>query len=333
MTKRRDILWIGALALALPSLLAAQPEKRFRVGFLVASNEAAGKAYVDAFIAELRELGYVVGRNLAVDVRHANGDSTRFPALAEELIALKPDLLVGVEWTARAMRAKTQSIPIVLTSATDPVGAGLIKSLARPGTNVTGVAFRLGQLIAKQIEVLAEIVPGMSRVALFSYAPSAQDDPGAPIAARWEEFAKEVAKAKGLDLVVTRARDLAGVNKAFSDVEAHKAEAIVITPVFTWLQLRKQIIDHVRRLRLPSITPLGASWAQAGGLATYGPDLSRSHRTTARIMDRILRGANPAEIPVEHPEVFEFVVNLRAAREIGIESPAAILLRADRVIE
>jgi putative ABC transport system substrate-binding protein len=330
---RRRVLNTGAALLAWPSLLLAQAEKHFRIGFLVASSEAAGKPYIDAFVSELRDLGYVVGRNLVVDVRHADGDSSRFSALAEELVGLKPDLLAGVEWTARALQAKTSTVPIVLTSSTDPVGAGLIKSLARPGTNVTGLAFRLDELIAKQIEFLAEIAPKMSRVALFSYAPLGNDDPGAPIAARWEESARMAARARRLQLIVTRARDSRSLSAAFAEVENARAEGLVLTPVFTWFQLLGEILGHTQRLRLPSITALSASWVQAGGLAYYGPDLPKAHRLAAGFMDRILRGANPAEMPVEHPGSFEFVVNLRAAREIGVKLPPSILLRADQVIE
>ena len=330
--KRRTILQLAAATLASPGLVLAQTPKRFRVGCLWATNEISVKPLAEAFLAGLRDLGYVAGRNLVVDMRYAGGDYSRFPALADELIALKPDVLVGVEPPAHAMRARTTTIPIVLIASTDPVAAGLVQSLARPGTNVTGLAYRQDQLVAKHIELLTEIVPKMKRVALFKYAALA-NDPAARVTARFEQVAKAAAAAKGLTLIVASARDPAGVARAFAELERKRPEGIVVPASGSAFQLQHEIIAHARRLRLPSITALPAAWAEAGGLMTYGVNFLESYRYAATYVDRILKGAKPAEMPVEQPAKFEFVINLKTAREIGLTIPQTVLFRADRVIE
>jgi putative ABC transport system substrate-binding protein len=325
--RRRILLQFGAAMLAWPALLLAQTAKRFRVGGLFLADEAFVKPFEEAFLAGLRDLGYVAGRNLVVDIRYARGDSSRLPALADELIALKPDVLFGIEQVAVVMRTRTTSIPIVLPSSADPVAAGLVQSLRRPGTNVTGMASLADQLVAKHIELLTEIVPKISRVALFN-------DPLAPAAARFEQFARTASTVKGLTLIVVGARDPEGVRQAFATLEKERPEGIVVVGTGRTNQLRHEIIGHARRLRLPSISALpGVAWAEAGGLITYAANLLESYRDAARYVDRILKGANPAEIPVEQSARFEFVVNLRTAREIGVTIPPSILLRADRVIE
>lgn len=248
--KRRTLLQSGAALLAWPSALLAQNAKQFRVGFLLATDEAVGKPFVGP----------------------------------------------------RALRAKTSAIPIVLWASTDPVAAGLVKSLARPGTNVTGLSSRIDQLIAKQIEILSEISPRMSRVALL-LGDTTGDDDGTAIAARWEAFAKAAAAGKGLSLIVVRARvDPAGFRQAFAEIEKRRSNGIVVSSFFTFTQYLQEITGHVRRLRLPSISHL-STWPRAGGLAYYGAHPPSGRRSTARFIDRILKGAKPAELPVEHPEV------------------------------
>ena len=339
--RRRTVVFAGAAGamLAAAGVRAQQAghtdraPKPFRIGLLVASTEVGGRRFIAGLTAELRRLGYVAGENLLIDARYANGDSSRFGALADELIALEPDLLAGVEWTARALKAKTNRVPIVLTSSTDPIGAGLIESMPRPGTNVTGLAFRIDQLIAKQVEILSELGQQISRVALLSYAARGDNDPGAPIAAKWEASAREAVVARTLRLTIARARDATSLAKAFVEIQKARADAVVVTPVFTWFGLRDEMIAHARRLRMPFITALSASFVEAGLLAYYGADVSAAQRLAARIMDRVLKGESPANIPVEHPARFEFVLNARTARDIGITLPASLLARADRVIE
>jgi putative ABC transport system substrate-binding protein len=330
--KRRGLLQAVAAALASPALLFAQAPKRFRIGWLLAGSPESLNPLEEALLTGLRERGYVPGRNLVLDVRFARGDTARLPALAGELVALKPDVLLAIEPEAGVLRAKTDKIPIVLTASSDPVAAGLVKSLARPGTNVTGMAYRNEELLAKHIELLTEINPKMSRLALFNKVPL-PNSYDVDLTARFEEVAKRAATAKGLNLVVARARNPQEVGQTFAELEKGRPEALVVVATGATFALRQEILAHARRLRLPSISSLPPAWVEAGGLLNYGPNFLETYRYVATFVDRILKGANPAEMPVEQPAKFELVVNLKTAREIGIKIPPSLLLRADRVIE
>jgi putative ABC transport system substrate-binding protein len=330
-TRRRAVLQLATAILAPAQLVFAQAQRRFRVGILWATDETAVREPGEAFLAGLREFGYVPARNLLVDVRHARGDYSRVPMLAEELIALKPDVLVAIESVAVLIRLKTTTIPIVVIAGPDPVAAGLVHSASRPGTNVTGNAFRQDELIAKQIELLTEVVPGMSHIALLNYAAGTAELGGVP--ARYERIAREAAAARGLKLTVVAARDPSGLQQAFSALEQAQPQGLVVASGGFLYQFRQNIIDAARRLRLPSISALPPGWVQGGALLNYRPDFLTHYRYAARFVDRIFRGANPAEIPIEYPAVFELAVNLKTARELGIEIPRSIVLRADRVIE
>ena len=312
--------------------MLARAQRQFRVGYLSTSDEASTQPFIDAFAVGLRERGLVRGRNIVIDIRYARGDYSRLPAHAEELIALKPDVLVGIEASAVAMQTKTATIPIIVVASVDPLAAGLVRSLARPGTNVTGLAYRQDELLIKHVELLTEIVPRMQRVALLNYAALASE-PTAGIAARYEKHAKVATAAKGLTLIITAARDPESVRQAFKHAEKEGANAIVVASTGSAWQLRHETIAEARRLRLPSISALPAAWAEAGGLVTYGPNFLESFRYAASYVDRILKGAKPSQIPIEHPAKFEFVINLNTARELGLKIPPAVLLRADRVIE
>jgi putative ABC transport system substrate-binding protein len=330
--KRRSALRLAGAVLAMPWIARAQKLKRFRVGCLWMQSESAAKPYHEAFVAGLREHGYIPGRDIVVDARYAAGDASRLPALAGELISLKPDVLVGVEVPARAIRAKTTAIPIVLPASVDPVATGLVQTFARPGVNVTGMAFRLDELAAKNIELLAEIKPAASRLALLRSGGGPRD-PSEPIEAQIERYAREAAAAKRLELVVAQARDAQSVRDAFAAFERAGADLLVVVASPYTMELRNEIAAHARGLRLPAISALPPEWADAGGLLSYGPDFLKNYRYAARFVDRILKGANAAEMPIEHPDTFQLVVNLRTAREIGAAIPHSILLRADRVIE
>lgn len=330
---RRRLLACGTAMLAWPRFALAQTQKRqFRVAILWATDEAAVKAPGGAFLAGLREFGYVSGKNLIVDVRHARGDYNRLPALAEELISLKPDVLVAIESLAVVIRAKTQTIPIVVIAGPDPVAAGLVQSVSRPGTNVTGNAFRQDELIAKQIELLTEVVPGMSRIAFLNSAPPA-DVPIGGVTERYEGFAKKAASEKGLALTIVAARNPSGVRQAFAALEQARPQGLVVASAGVTYQFRQEIADGARRLRLPSISAFPPGWLEAGALLNYGPDFLRYYRYAATFVDRIFRGTSPAEIPIEYPATFELGVNLKTAREIGVTIPRTLVLRADRVIE
>jgi putative ABC transport system substrate-binding protein len=329
---RRRFLGGAGAVLAAPQWALGQTARHYRVGCLWSTNRVTAAPFVNALLAGLRDLGYVEGRNFTLDMRWAHGDTSRFDVLADELIALKPDVLCGLEAQAVVMRAKTGTIPIVLVASSDPVAAGLVKSLARPGTNVTGQAFLQRELIGKHLELLTEIVPKMSRVALLNYAALA-GEPIASSAALLEQAAREASGVKGLTLIVTKARDEVGLQDAFATLEQERPSGLVVAGVGPLYQLGVAIINHARRLRLPSISSFPAAWADAGGLLTYGADFVENYRAAARFVDRILKGAKPADLPIERPTKFEFVVNLKTAREIGVKFPQSILLRADRVIE
>jgi putative ABC transport system substrate-binding protein len=330
--RRRVLLQYATAILASPQWVFAQPRRRFRVGVLWATDEAGVAETGNAFLVALRELGYVQGKNLVVDVRHARGENNRYPGLAEELIALKPDVLVGIESVAAVMKSKTSTIPIVILAGPDPVAAGLVHSASRPGTNVTGNAFRQDELIAKQIELLTEITPGMSHVAFLNFATTGEEL-FAGIAVRYEAFARKAAAKKGVKLTLVAARDAAGLQKALAAIEQARPQGLVVASAGVTYQFREEIIDAARRMRLPTISAFPPGWLQAGALLDYGPSFIKLYRNAARMVDGIFRGAKPAEMPIEYPAVFELGVNLKTAREIGITIPPSIMLRADRVIE
>ena len=328
MNRSKRNLLSAAAVLLWPAGAFAQGKKRFRLGFLVTSDEATAHPVMEAFMSGLRERGYHPGNNLIIDVRYAAGDVRRLPALAAELVALNPDVLVGAQPAAVALRSKTTTIPIVLLVSNDPVALGLAKSLARPGTNVTGLANRFDQVIEKHVELLREAVPGISRIALLNYGPS-----NAEGARQFERAAEGAAKSKGITVISAVVNDDAALRQAFVRFEVERAAGLIVVPTPTALQTREAIIGHADRLRLPAVSALPPAWLEAGGLLNYGANALADYRYAATFVDRILKGGNPAEMPIEQPGVFELAVNLKAARRLGIKFPQSIMARADRVIE
>jgi putative tryptophan/tyrosine transport system substrate-binding protein len=326
--KRRALLCAGMALVARPVAVPAQVQRPFRIGYLATSDQPTTRAPMDAFLTGLRDKGYQLGNNLMLDVRYAAGDIQRLPALASELVAAKPDVLVGLEPAAVALRRHTSTIPIVLLASGDPVAAGLANSLARPGMNVTGLSNQFHQTVAKHIELLLEIAPRISRLALLNYGPSTAES-----AARFQRAAEIAAEAKGVTVISAIARNADTLGQAFATFEAAKAEGLVVVPTAPALQERQAIIDHALRLRLPSVSALPPAWIEGGGMLNYGANTLDDYRYVASIVDRILKGANPADMPIEQPSRFELAVNLRAAQRIGIKIPQAIILRASRVIE
>jgi putative ABC transport system substrate-binding protein len=324
--KRRAVLQLACATLANPAWVLAQTPKLHRLGWLSPASESSLTPGLDAFLSGMRALGYEVGRNIVVDVRYAQGNASNLPALTDELIALKPDVLLGIESACRVMASRTKTIPIVILGSVDPVAAGLVKSLARPGTNVTGLSYLIDQLLAKQIELLTEIVPKMSRVALLNDASFAGRD-------RLDQFARMGAKAKGLKLILTAARDPEGVRKAFAELAAERPDGLVVAATGPMFFLLEVIVNEALRARLPAIFAY-AQFVEIGGLASYGPNYLESYRNEIpAYVDRILKGANPAEIPVQQSTKFAFAINLKTARELGLKIPPSIMLRADRLIE
>lgn len=313
--------------LAAPALGIAQT-KIYRLGWLSTADEEATKASVeDAFLPGMRDLGYAIGRNLVMDIRYAKGEVSRYPALSDELIALRPDVLLGIGDACRAMAKKTSRIPIVLTASFDPVAQGLVKSLAKPGTNVTGVSHLIGPLIAKHIDLLTEIVPRLSRIALLNDASFAHRN-------FYARVAQETARAKGLTLsIVETVPSPEAIRAAFARAVKERAQGIVVGGTGPFFGARRALIEESVRLRVPSIYNV-AGYVSAGGLISYGANVAESLRTEVPpIVDRILKGANPAEMPVQQSAKFELAINLKTARQMGLTIPQSVLFRADRVIE
>ena len=323
--QRRQFL-IAASALLAAPLARAQPGRTYRIGSAYIARAAIVGPYEQAFLDALRELGFERGRNLVYDVRYCDGDPARLPAAVDEVIALKPDLLVGIEQIAKVMRSKTATIPIVLTHSTDPVAAGLAKTLARPGGNVTGMAALNEVMAAKSVEILAEIVPQMKTVAAII-------DPNVPAAANIERHVQEAAKAKRVKAVFYRARDRAELAQAFAAMERDRPDGLISASGSGTLFGERQFIsDNALRLRIPYATATMVA-VEEGGLFAYSASLSGLFRQAASHAARILKGANPAELPIERASKFELIVNMKTAKALGLAIPQSLLLRAERVIE
>ena len=330
MNRRETVLSLVALGAAGAPFasLAQQKIKLWRVGFFLSGSRRTGGANEEAFLAGMKERGYEVGRNLIVDTRYAEGDPARYPMIADELIALKPDvLLVSSTGNAVVTKSKTTTISIVLGSVGDPVGEGLAQSLARPGGNVTGNSLQIFELGAKQIELMIEVLPRMRRVALLSDLSQVKS-----ATERYEKIANTAAAAKGLSLEVHRVDGPGAVRQAFRTLEKRRADALLISPSPPFNVLRPEICQSAANIRLP-IVGFSEEWPQDGALMSFSPSWVEAYRRASYFVDRILKGAKPADLPIEQPTKFSLVVNARVAKALGIKFPNTILLRADRVIE
>ena len=326
--------FIGTLAgglLAAPlAAEAQQADKMARIGYL-AFNLAAGDPRIrEAFLQGLRDLGYVEGRNLLIEYRDAAGKTERFPALAAELVALKVDVIVAAPGTLGALAAKqaTTTLPIVFPGIGDPVADGLVASFARPGGNLTGLSVVSTEITVKLLELLKQAVPGVSRVALLL-------KPDAVSERTMQGLRKEAdaaAQVLGVQLQVIEARGPEDFDRAFSDMSEARAGAlvVVVTPVF--INARQRLVDLAAKNRLPTAFSF-RDFVDAGGLMSYGPSLPDMFRRAATYVDKILRGAKPADLPVEQPTKYELVINLKTAKALGLAIPHAMLMRADEVIE
>jgi putative ABC transport system substrate-binding protein len=328
----RPIGLAGVLAVGLAVAPLAgesqQAAKIARIGYL-ALNIAASPHLPEAFLQGLRDLGYVEGRNVVIEYRDAEGKPERLPALAAELVALKVDVIVA-GGTPQALAAKqaTKTIPIVFASAPDPVMDGLVTSVARPGGNVTGLSTLTPELVGKRLELLTQAVPGVSRVAVLRQ-PGFQGErtdkdmlKGADVAAR----------ALGVRLQFVEARGPADIDRAFSDMTRARAGALTVLPSNMFLIERRRFVDLAAKHRLPAVYPWRES-VDAGGLMAYGPNLADLFRRAATYVDKILKGAKPADLPVERPTKFELVINLKTAKALGLTIPPSLLRRADEVIQ
>ena len=315
---------ILAASLAAEAQLAAYMP---RIGYLQGSV-AANPQLREGFLQGLRDLGYVEGRNVVIEYRDAEGQFDRFPALAADLVARKVDVIMATS-TPSALAAKraTRSIPIVFAAA-DPVASGLVTSLARPGGNVTGLAGLVPDLAGKRLELLKQIVPGVSRIAVL-WHPGGFDE-GAD-----KEMLKEAdiaARALGIRLQVVEARGPDDFERAFSDMSRARAGAVTVQSTSIFLMEKRRLVGLAARNRLPAIYLL-REFVDAGGLVSYGPNFADMCRRAATYVDKILKGAKPGDLPVEQPTKFELVINLKTAKALGLTIPPSLLQRADQVIE
>jgi putative ABC transport system substrate-binding protein len=303
---------------------AQQPKKIPRIGFL---SPTADDSRVEAFRQGLRELGYVEGQNITIEYRWADGRFEQLPDLASELVRLKVDVVVAVVTQASlAAKKATGTIPIVMIGVSDPVGSGLIFSLARPGANITGTSSMTAEIVGKQLELLKETLSKMSRVAALW-------NPANPIFQAIQLREAEVAaKALGVQLRILEARDLDEIDRAFAAVVRERMRALLVLndPVFT--AHRKRIADLSAKHRLPTVSGT-LEYTEAGGLMAYGPSFPDMYRRAAYYVDRILKGTKPADLPVEQPMKFELVINLKTAKQIGVTIPPEVLARATRLIK
>ena len=312
-----------AMLFALCSSAAAQqPGKVRQVGFLCPAN--CGRPEHDSFRDGLRELGYIEGRDITIISRAAESNPDHLAGLAAELVALKVDVIVTASTPAiRAAKQATSTIPIVFASAGDPVATGLVASLAKPGGNVTGVTILSPELSGKRLELLKEVLPRLSRVAVLT-------NPATPAQASLGEF-DVVARALGLTLQFLKAQRPNELESAFSSIVRKRLGALIIVPDAFFASQRARFVEFTTKNRLPAIYDR-RDYVDEGGLMSYGINFQFQFRRAAAYVDKILKGAKPADLPVEQPTKFEMVINLKAAKQIGLTIPPNVLARADRVI-
>jgi putative ABC transport system substrate-binding protein len=309
---------------------AQQPATRVRrIGYLVGGSAAAGESarLSDAFRAALADLGWTEGQNLAIEYRFAEGRFERLPQMAADLVRMNVDLIVASPTPAAlAARNATDVIPIVMVSVGDPVGLGLVASLAKPGRNVTGLSYTVGAfLVDKQLQLLKEAVSGLERVGVLS-------NPANPSHASALDNARNAGRQLGLSLLFSEARAPTELASVFTAMVKQRAQALLVIQDSMFTQHRTLVAERAAKSKLPSMYGLSAS-VEAGGLMSYGPNLTDQLRLAAGYVDKILKGAKPADLPVDQPTRLELIVNRRTARTLGITIPPALLLRADRVIE
>jgi putative ABC transport system substrate-binding protein len=314
----------GALLFTLCSPALAQQPKTPRIGVLVTGSVSTQKSLDDAFRQGLRELGYTEGKNIFIEYRYAEGKLSRYPDLAKEMVRLKPDVIVVASTTfTAAVKRATNTIPIVIGGAGDILGEGLVASLARPGGNITGSTSISPDLSGKRLELLKEVVPKASRVAvLWNLGPDDKEVRETEIAAR----------AFGLKVQPLQVQDPNEFQGAYAAMKKENAHALVLIQGSFTLFHRKQLVELAAKNRLPSMCE-SPSWTDDGCLLSYGPDLLYQWRRAAVFVDKILKGTKPADIPVEQPTKFELVINLMTAKQIGLTIPPNVLARADRVIK
>ncbi len=328
MTTRRELLVaLGVVAMSRAVSVAAQQSAKLRrIGFLSPFARAATVSSEEAFRQGLRGLGWVEGQNITIEYRYADGKVERLPDLAADLVRLKVDVIVAsVGVDALAAHKVSQTIPIVTAAGGDPVATGLAASLARPGGNVTGSSQMSAQLAGKRLDLLKEIVPKLSRVAVL-WNPQ-----GTPSTVNWNEI-QLPARRLGVQLQSLEVRSADDYEKVFDEAIKARASALVLTPDPVIDAHLRPIAEFATKNRLPSIFHL-TQFVEAGGLAAYGVNRPELFRRAANFVDKILKGARPGDLPIEQATKFELALNLRTAKAIGVSIPQSLVLRADKVIE
>ncbi len=328
VTSRRAFLTASIAVTVAPFAAAVQPPaKIWRIGYLGPVSPSAGARLLESFRQGLRELGYVEGQNIVIDYRWAEGRPDRFPALAAELTQLRVDAIVTYNNAAvAALQQATRTIPIVVANMGDPVGSGFVASLARPGGNITGFSGLSEELSRKWVELLREAAPKVSRVAVLtvSQTPAAHNT-------RWREIQ---GAAKALKATPQR-HEIAGpeeIERVFASLIKGRAQGLIVLPHAVTNARRTQIVSLAAEHRLPGMYP-DSQYVEAGGLMSYAANFSDLHRRAATFVDKILKGARPADLPIQRPTTFELAINLRAAKALGLTLPPSLLLRADQVIQ
>ena len=327
--RRKLIIALGAGALASPLSSLAQPAtKVWRVGFLSPRHlDFVDSDYIyGPFTRGMRELGYVEGKNLAIEWRSAEGNNERLPGLAAELVNLKVDVLVaGSSTGARAAQKATASIPIVIVSVGDPVGFGFVKSLARPEANITGMSSMGRDSHAKQLEMLLSMVPKLSGVALLLNPSNPGNIGGLPTI-------EAAAQAQGIKILRADAQTPQEIDNAFSWMRQQNARALLVMPDSFFQQQKNQIVQLAAKHQLPTMGSFG-EYTEAGGLMSYGANLADQYLRVATYVGKILKGAKPGDLPVEQPTKFELFINGKTAKALGIKIPQSLLISATKIIE
>jgi putative ABC transport system substrate-binding protein len=325
--RREFITLLGGAATAWPlAARAQQAAKVYRIGFLGNSTAVLEADLVGPFREGLRDLGYVEGQNILIEYRWAEGEYERFPALTAELIALRVDVIVTAGTPASlAVQKAATSIPLVMVAVGDPVATGLVASLGRPGGNITGLTSISSEMAGKRLELLREVVPKLSHVAVLWNAAS-------PIQVIDERETRGAAQALGMKMLSLGVRSREEIEDALTTIVREQPGALLVLADRLFLHHRTSIMDFAAQRRLPGVHAY-RELVEAGGLMSYGPSYADMHRRAASYVDRILKGSKPADLPVQAPVKFELVINLKTANALGLAIPAMLLGRADEVIE
>ena len=321
----RRLVLAAAGALLLPRAARTQPARRRRIAVLSPLSRSAVEPFLGTFRQELQPLGYG-DENIEIEIRYADGQVERLPSLAAELVRLAPEVIVtGTNAGVQAAKEATSTIPIVMWGSGDPVGTGFVASLARPGGNVTGLSTSSPEMVGKWLQLLKTAIPGVERIAYLV-------NPGTRGPGTYLQVAQQGARTLRIELLVVEARTPDEIDGAFAAMAREHAEAMIVPSIAPFASERSRIVELAASHKLPAIYQTRA-FAAIGGLMSYGPDPNDSFRRAATYVDKILKGARPADLPVEQPTKFQLFVNLKTAQALGLTIPTVILAGADEVIE